>query len=292
MPRPIVTYLGSTRSWPITLKDGNGTVLANVYDDTDVLSAAVWAGGDQAPIFAPTASWEDSAGAAVTLTITAAQMQAAGIVPGTYRVDVTVTDVTDGEPSLGWSGPLEVEAAPGSAAIPSTYATASDVLAVAPGIDRLQAANDLAGFLAQRHEARTRTETRILNRYRPQPGRSRRMMNAAHTGTGPYMVFAPSSDGSPAPTPAAVQVWLSTNRLVVTDEIRLYNAYLAAALVYEDQISVTSGQGASTYAALAKQYHEHAETLWMRCVIEFDSTAAVPAATGTHRIDRDVTYLT
>lgn len=291
MARPIITYFGSTKTWTITLKNSLGAVITS-YTVDDVLSAAVWAGKDQLAVLTPLVEWHDPAAGTVDMTITAAQLATAGVT-GLYRVDLVVTTITNGEPSLGWSGPLQIEDAPGATAVLSTYATLDDVTSVAPGIEQQfqSKAGDLAGFLAQRHEARVTFEMMVTNRYRPQPGRSRRLVDAAHSAAGSYQVLSGSSDSSPPPTLAQLKTWFSTSRLLVTEQIRLHNAYLAAALVYEDQIAVSS-QNAGSYAALATLYRGRAEDYWKRVVVEFDSSATVPAATASHRIDRDCTFLT
>jgi hypothetical protein len=291
--KSLKVYPGSSRRFTITLKGDGGASLAGRFVDTDVPTAAVWAGEDQPPLMTPAVEWVDASVPSVSLIVSAADLAAAELTDDLYRLSVTVTTASDGEPHLGFDGLLQVMDAPGSGAALSSYATSADLASVSPEIAGMQSAqSDLAGFAAQRHEARTEFETRVLNRYRPQPGRSRRYLNAARTAAGPYLVFADSSDNSPPPTHAQLRTWLSTSRLLVTDEIRQANAYLAAALVYEDQITAGNQSTSNTYAALAKLYRANFDAKWAECTVEFDSTATVPAATPTHRIDRDVTYLT
>lgn len=292
MPDVIVTRPGSTKSWTITLRNSQGTALQNLYTADDTLSAQVWAGEDQAPLLVPTVAWVNAAAGTLKLTITAAQLAAAGVEDDIYDVSVTVTTASDGEPSVGWAGLLQVEDAPGTATALSAYASSGDLAAVAPEVGALQSRRaDLAGFLAQRHEARVEFEARVIARYRPQPGRSRRSLDAAAQGPGPYVVLADSPDGSPPPATAAVRAWLDGDRLILTPEIRIANAYYAAALVFEDQV-LANPQSANAYAALAVRYRERFDQAWPRCMVEFDATEADPPATPTHRIDRDVTYLT
>src|SRR5262245_27685310 len=108
MPAEIVTYLGTTRSWEVTLRDSQGRAMTGLYTADDTLCAAVWSGEDQATLFTPTLAWIDPDAGTLAISITAAQMESAGITDATYHLSVCVTRTVDAQPVMAWTALLRV----------------------------------------------------------------------------------------------------------------------------------------------------------------------------------------
>ena len=90
---------------------------------------------------------------------------------------------------------------------------------------------------------------------------------------------------------AQLQDLFDTSRLIVNGTIVMANAYLAASLVFQDQI-IGSGQQILEYPKLAQMYRGMWEDQFDSCLIEFDTTNAVPASNSIIQVDRDIVYLT
>jgi hypothetical protein len=281
--------IGTTRSRKLTAMSG-GRAITGTFQSGDALSATVWRGEDQSALFNPTVSWIDAAAGTINLTITAAQLATAAVTAGTYFVKVLVTPTIDGQPRAVHFGTIRFLAGGGSAAAPVVFATWEDMTQYSPQIEKLQDQDtDQTQFAEERAKARAQTIQRIINRYRPVPGRSRRYMDEERLTAGPYLVFAGSPDGSAAPSPTDLAAWLAgidpaTPHLVLNDDIVEFNARYAAALVYGAQ----PGRD-NAYQQQAGTDYRLAESAWNRAMIEIDTDGDGAADI---RVDRDVIYLT
>jgi hypothetical protein len=285
--------LGESRAWTVTARQ-NGIAIAGVFTGSDALSAQVFAGDGQPVLFAPTCSWVDAAAGTIRVAITAAQLAAAAITPGEYLLRVFVTPVSDGQPRLVGQWSIAFTPAPGTDAAPTAYATYRDLGDYSPELQKLQdKLNDLTQFAHERHTARAETDNRILNGYRPVPGRARRYYNAGRTGAGPYgplyLTAADLADPAfAAPTATAVRAWLDAGGLRITPDIAEFNARWASALVYGGQAGTSNA-----YAQQAVVERGLAEAAWTRAkaALEIDTTSPLDGVYEV-RIGQDVTWLT
>lgn len=148
---------GSTATFTITINDGAGVPVS--YAGTEALAGAVWAGDDQAPLFALAPAWATPASGTATVAVPGASTAALAV--GTYRVRVTV----DGADAF--YATLELGYSPGTAVAPPTYNTYQDMLDLAPWVAQVQQLDaDEAGFLAARARARCEIDDAIVASYR------------------------------------------------------------------------------------------------------------------------------
>ena len=288
MPGPgserLSQLLGTTRAWAMTVRTASRVPVP--FSPTDPLVAEVSRGKSQPVLFNPGCEWTDSDNGVFQLTITAGQLAAAGIIPDVYHLVVRATP-GDGQPRGVYDGQISFSPTAGNDALPPSYATLEDLQTFAPEILVLKDRDKtLSGFADQRYQARAIFEQARLDLYRPQAGRSRRYLDDAGTGPGPNLVYAGSPDGSPAPSGGQVKAWFDAGKLLLTRDIVEANAHYAAALVFQSQPGDNN-----PYAALGARHMAKALRQFLQCVVEFDSTQAPPAS-PTHRIDRDVTYMT
>lgn len=288
MPTQTFTQvLGTTRSWQLTARANQQPVTSFVGGDA--LSARVFSGDGQPTLLTPTVAWITPSAGTIRLTITAAQLASAGVTPGIYRVQVFVTPTSDSEPRAVHDGRIEFAATSGSASAPTVYVSASELLDYAPTLESIQdKEHDLEGFADQRHLARRETDRRILNAYRPAPGRSWRYVNSDGSAPGPYLRMVDSGPGgATAPDNATLKGYLDAGALDINQDIAEFNARWAAALVYEAQIQAGT-MVTNPYAELAKLNRTMAEQAWNDAVIELATTGGAVDA----RVGRDWTWLT
>lgn len=280
--------LGTTRSWQITARVNHQPII-NTFVPGDALSAKVFAGDGQPTLFSPTVAWITPSAGTIKLTIAAAQLAGAGITPGIYRIQVVVTPTSDAEPRAVLDGRIELTATSGSASAPTAYVSASELLDYAPTLETIQdREHDMEGFAEQRHLARRETDRRILNAYRPVPGRSWRYVNPDGTAPGPYLRMVDSGPaGAVAPSNADLKGYLDAGALDVSQDVAEFNARWAAALVYEAQVQGGT-QAVNPYAELARLNRAMAEAAWNDAVIELATTGGAVDA----RVGRDWTWLT
>jgi hypothetical protein len=271
--------IDADRAWEIDGFDRNGAPYTE-FLDSYTFEANVWAGDDQEPLFHPTVTWIDALTARAKLAIAAAQT--AGLEPGLYRLDVFVTP--PGQRFPLFDGYLELDEAPGLGTAPSVYCTYSDLLKYAPEVAKLAARSDQSKFAEQRHAARLLFESMVLDRYRPQPGRTRRYVDASGLNAGPYLRYADPPAGSTVPTTAEIAADLTANALIVSEDVVRCNALLAAAFVYQAQ----PGRD-NVYQQLGQQAMKDAQAQFEQTTLEFDADSD---GTPEIRIDRDATFLT
>lgn len=284
----ITIGIGASQVLQATTRN-NGVALTGVFSSSDAVSAEVFAGDGQPVLFNPAATWISASAGTIKVTITAAQVATAGITPGEYLLRIFVTPVSDGQPRMVALKSIEFTPAPGSDTAPTAYATYRDLGAYTPEIDRLQSQlEDLSQFARQRHVARTETDNRILDAYRPTPGRTRRMYDADRTASGPYGPYylteadRADPDFTP-PTAAEVKAALAAGGLQLNADIVEFNARYAAALVYGAQPGANN-----PYQQLGQQERALAERAWSRATVEIDMDAD---GTADMRLGRDVTWL-
>ncbi len=158
----ITAKVGYDVAWQVTIVDSTGAAITT-YTGSEPLSATVWAGDDQAPLFSPTVSWVSAA--AGTTNIAIASAQTLGMTPGKYRVLASLTDST-GAKRCFYEAVLDLTYAPGSATPRPTYIAFADLRPHAAWIEDLQdELEDQTGFAEQRALARDWLDGMIIRNY-------------------------------------------------------------------------------------------------------------------------------
>jgi hypothetical protein len=279
VPQTLSCALNADVDWVLPILDKNGAAITTALAG-DPLQATVWMGDDQAALFHPSLTWIDNTQGTTKLTVAAAQT--AALAAGVYRLECYW--IPNNLRRRFFNGFLELEHSAGSAAALSTYCSYNDLLAYAPQVAKLAAADDQSLFAEERHNARLLFESKVLDRYRPQPGRTRRYVDATGLLAGPFLRYADPPIGSAVPTSAQIAAYLTANKLVVSEDIIRCNALLAAAFVYQ------ANPGAqNVYQQLGQQAAKDAQAQFEQSTLEFDTNSD---GTPELRIDRDVTFLT
>lgn len=284
MANPITVVLGALAVRKIT-PQFNGRPLAGVFVDTDVLDAKVYRGDNQTVTYAPDVTWVspfDTATASIRIAFVPALMDAAGITPGLYRVEVGVTPQTDGLRRVVHVGPVRFVGTSGADVPLPTIASWEDVLTYSSDIEKLEQYDvDQTQFIGQRAVARQAFVDEVCNRYYPRLGGSRQLSGSTITLSPPATI--------PVPTRAQLKAWLTDtvtpSRLVITSDIIEYNARKAAELIYQASVGTNN-----PYQQMAELQRKLAMIAMDRAVIEVD-TKDTPDGVPAIRVDRDVTFL-
>lgn len=156
--------IDSDRNYQLTLYGPDGAAVTG-FQPTDTLTATMWAGEDQQVLWNPPVSWISAANATIQLSFTAAGLAAAGITPGSYRVQVIV--VAGPQTLVAFDGVSRFTAAPGSSTLPPVYCQYSDMKVYAPWLGSLlESTEELTGFAAERGRARQWLDDLIARNYR------------------------------------------------------------------------------------------------------------------------------
>jgi hypothetical protein len=233
----------------IELTDRAGATVTT-FTGAATLAAEVWAGDDQAVLFAPGASWADAAAGRVTLAF--GRDDTADLAAGDYAVMLTVT--AGGYQRKRRVATLRVLSSPGTAEALATYCGAEDLRRVCAWIDELQADTDQAGFAEARAEAREWTD-QVVQAHAPASA------GAGHRMEGAWMTRGAGRD-------AWLRAQLDAGRLVVTPSVRRANALYAVGLVLLPQVGQ---RGETSYQALAARYLGMAEDLLLTLEVELDT---------------------
>jgi hypothetical protein len=155
---------GSAANWVLTAINRDGTTPTG-FLGTDTLSAAVWSGQAQAPLFTPAVSWNSFAVATVNLGVTGAQMTGLDQA-GTYHFQVSAT--RSGTTVVIIDGLLKVLPAPGSSSqVVTPYCTFADMLEHGPWVGMIQDVDaDQEAFYSQRLEAKQWLDWLIVRSWR------------------------------------------------------------------------------------------------------------------------------
>lgn len=155
--------VGHSATWSFTIQQAYGTAVTGVFTGSDTIAATVWPGDDQAQTFAPTCAWVSATNGTATLTI--AGSSTTSLTPGTYRLQISVTQ--SGSKYLVHEGVLVLSASPGSGTALTTYCSFQDMQRLYSQIGDLHdAGTDQTGFAEQRHEARTWLEDIIQRSFK------------------------------------------------------------------------------------------------------------------------------
>ena len=157
-------FQGSQFSTVLNLVNRDGTTPTQ-FLSSDTLTANLWTGQTQAPVFSPAVSWSSSACNAVAIAITAAEMTTLDYA-GKYHMQVTVT--RGGVVAVVIDCELKVYASPGSASqLVTPYCSLDDLLEHAPWIGMVQDDDaDQEAFYSQRLESKQWLDWLIVRAWR------------------------------------------------------------------------------------------------------------------------------
>lgn len=274
--------IGTDKSYDLTLRDSSGAVITS-YAGTESLACKIWSGQDQAVLANPAVTWITAAEGTVRITVTDSDLEDFAV--GLYRMQATLVD--GATTTLIFDGSINVTSSPGVTTASLTYCTFEDMKLYAPQVQNLQdTRTDLAGFLANRARARTWTNERCLDGYRPNYGRARRYVSADGTAAGPHLRWVTTGpDDATTPTITDLRAALALGGLRVTDLIREANAHMAAAIVYLNQPGNNN-----PYHQNGAYHASKAAALLKDSVIEIDLDDPLDD-TYDVRIGQDVTWL-
>jgi hypothetical protein len=259
---------------------------ATGYTGVNALGCKIWQGQDQASLLNLTPTWATPPNL-VALTITDANSAALPV--GRYSMQVWVV-ADSGDRNLFYDGALDITETAGSAVAITADISYYDLTLYVPQIRILaDSLVDLTGFLTERHGAQQWFASSVLDRYRPQVGRSRRYLNAAGTATGPILKYSPDPMGSSnAPTLDDLKDYFAAGGLCLDKHIMECQAHYAASVIYLGQ----PGRD-NVYQQAGMSHRAQAMALFDQCVVELDTTdPPTDPPTPVIRVDRDVTYLT
>jgi hypothetical protein len=263
--------------WVVVVRDGSGAVYTG-FSGVEALAGIIWSGDTKASLATFTPVWQDAATGKVVATI--AKTTTAALAPGVYLVEI---HVADGSAAL-FRGQLEVLASAGSGSAPFSYVTFDQMLEFAPRAGRLfDTGSDETGFAEQRAQASLGFDRRVLLRYNPQPGRSRRYVSDDGTAAGPYLRYALGPGGVAAPTRAAIAGYLGTSAVIVNADVKESVARDALANIYDGEPG-----GGNPYREDAQRERTLAAQAFRRALVEFDTNADGVAEV---RVDQDATWL-
>lgn len=288
MPDPdLNVVLGSVGRWRITGKT-KGRAAVTTFGGSDTPSAKIWPGGEQPTLVVPTVTWDDPALCKVFLTVTPAQQAAAGLTAGVYHVEVGATPVSDGMYRVIYDNLIAFKATTGAAAADVSWVTYADLANWSGQIDALQDRDvDRTRFSRQRAQATKEVISYVLRRYCPVPGQARRLVDAAHTGSGSYLNYSGPADGSDPPSRTQLAAWLAVPaRVVMSEDLTKAVALKAAAMVY-----MTNPGTNNPYAQQAAADTAAADLALAQAFVEVDTKTTVDGV-PTMRFSRNVTYLT
>lgn len=259
----------------------NGVVVS--YSDTPTIDAAVWVGGDEAALFAPTMTVISATLGTISLAISAAQSSAT--FEGTYRLQVGVTD--GAVRSVAYDGFLVVLPSTGDVVPTIVWCQESDMILRSTAIRSMQTTrqtNDATGFLLQREEATLEWTRRIVKRYNPRPGFILTRQNTVDIISGQDVALP----GALAPSKEDLTTALSTfGGIVLEAQLRQIVARYAIALVLRRQ---ATGASSRDFVMEADAQEKMAEDLF-NCYQANIVTAAPIGGNTNFLIDADCIIL-
>jgi hypothetical protein len=269
---------GTALSIGVTLEDDAGLALtaANGYipfTGAEPLACYLWAGADQAIACTPAVAWAVAADATVLITVSSTQTTA--LAPGIYALRATLTT---GDVATFYECEVQVDPAPGAAAVLPVYTTYARVLELAPWVKQcFDPTVHLTGFLRERAAGRKYFDNLILRLDR---GNSVGVVG----GRSAAMQWRLSGGYRRSSLPGTLMIaYLAANNLIVTDQVDRINAWLAAAEIGRQQIGLNNA-----YAALGSACAEIASSEISCCTAQIDLNAdgvgdiAVPLGAANH----------
>jgi hypothetical protein len=159
--------IGTSHTWQLQALNPDDSVPSGVFEDADVLSAAVWQGAADAPLIRLAIAWISSANAQFAISF--APGDTANLASGVYYVEAQATRGTDVADLLPRGTTLTLADTPGTATIRPAYTTLQDLRRIAPWIDDQSGPALLgaeSGFVEQLADARDWLDECILRNYR------------------------------------------------------------------------------------------------------------------------------
>lgn len=254
---------GSACDFPLQATNPDGTPAANIFLNTDTLTAAVWAGSNETPPLQPAVAWGSAGAASGQFVISFQDADSARLAIGRYYLQAWATRA--GTPPrtatlLPRGTAIEILAAPGTSfAARPTYISILDVRKIAPWIEDLQVPESNTGFDDQLADARDWLDELILRNYRGGNvsllGFHGFALDAWYTGGGRRTSL----------TNRWLKDALAASQLLVTPRVKMICAYYALSRICESFIT-KSGM----YISLASRFRFEAESLLSSTTVEID----------------------
>src|SRR5271157_1108817 len=252
---------GTARDFPFQITNPDGTA-ATQFLNTDVLTASVWAGANEAALLTPSTTWLNSNAPAGQIQITFQNSDSASLAIGTYYLQAYATRA--GSPSrttalLPRGTSLEIIAAAQMAVPRPSYISIVNLRTIAPWIDDLQVPDSTSGFDDACADSRDWLDEMTLRNYRGGNvsllGYHGFALDAWYTGGGRRTSL----------TNRWLYSALAANQLLVKPRIIQVCSYYALSRICESMI--TKG---GIYAMLAARYRLEAESLLASTTVEID----------------------
>ena len=254
---------GTARDFPFQVTNPDGTIPTGIFLTSDVLTAKIWAGSNEAPLVNPIAAWISATNAQYQISI---ENTASSSLPyGIYYLQAYATRA--GTPArstalLPRGTSLEIIAAPVADTVRPSYISIVDLRRIAPWIDDLQVPDSHEGFDDPCADSRDWLDEMTLRNYRGGNvsllGYHGMALDAWYTGGGRRTSLS--------------NRWLigclAANQLLVTPRVKNVCAYYALSRICESMI--TKG---GMYAMLAARYRFEAESLLSSTTVEIDVNA-------------------
>lgn len=268
------------RDFPVTLVDAD-TGADFVVDDTYTLTAKVWIGDDQAPVFSPAVILDGDAPTA-DVVIRFSRADTAALEPGDYLLqgwadkDGVHNVIFGDEPII-----LRITPSPGTDTPRLAWVTADDLRGFNSDVDRFLDANaNQSGWREERADATENLKRDIVDRYMARPGFARRR----GTTFDPIHGYDVPDYVTPPPTKASLRAALDANGLTLDPIAKEIVVKHALKRILSDEL--TNDPRSNPYAAFAQSCLADAERLFAswQATVAFEGYDAI--------IDRDVTFLT
>ena len=252
---------GTARDFPFQVANPDGTTPTGIFLSTDVLTASIWAGSNEAPLLTPAVTWISATNAQYQVSFQ--NTDSASLAIGEYYLQTYATRA--GTPTrttalLPRGTSLLILAAPGATfTARPTYIAITDVRNIAPWIDDLQVPDSNMGFDNQLADARDWLDEMTLRNYRGGNvsllGYHGFALDAWYTGGGRRTSL----------TNRWLYAALQANQLLVKPRVVQVCAYYALSRICESMI--TKG---GMYAMLAARFRLEAESLLASTTVEID----------------------
>lgn len=231
--------LGSNRLYRAALVDPTSgqPIAAGTYSPGDAVSAVVWDGADGPILASPAATWDTSDCLAIDFLVAATDLAPLEAQPYPIRLLVgsgsTLASV--------WDGWIDVLMRPGSGAAVPVYGSYQDILRYCGSrVAQFLTADQRAGFLTERGEAREWLDAAILAHYRPKFTSYYGVGMAYTYGTGSLFPLGIGSLGYRTPPIGPdpdLKAALDSGGLDVTPRVREIVARYAGSLILGRQTS-------------------------------------------------------
>lgn len=246
MGNSITVAVGIDRDIPISLRNANDCPTA--FTGADTPFAEIWGGLDTPVILNPPCDWSDPTQGKFKIRLVGSDTSS--IMPGRYQIRFGV-HLGDGR-TVADDMDITFTDSPGATGSLSVYCTYQDMLDYDPSVEQQQTAEDLAGFVRQRHRARTWLDSVIIRH------------SGATVGWNSFALalFGNSIGGDCGGNSLNLndlREYLDDNWLLITEQVTEITAKYALYLVYNAKIG--PGDKQTQYQSLANIWYADVQRL-------------------------------